>query len=122
MEARGAVRRGGLLCILALALGCRGGTETKGNSTTGQAAAEGRFINKAELGEKWPFTVESGYVDCPDGLSAIFRTGDTEYGLNGMATARGFADPEPIWMNDPSIPGAKIDIGPMIDLARQECK
>jgi hypothetical protein len=80
------------------------------------------LVTKADLGDKWPFTVDSGYVDCPDGLSAIFRTGNAEYGLNGMATSRGFAEPDPIWRDDPTIPGAKISIGPMIDLARQECK
>ena len=90
-------------------------------SNPGQAPS-GMLVTKADLGGKWPFTVDSGYVDCPDGLSAIFRTGNAEYGLNGMATSRGFAEPDPIWKDDPTIPGAKISIGPMIDLARQECK
>jgi hypothetical protein len=44
---------------------------------------KGRLVTKAELGDKWPFTVDSGYVDCPDGLSAIFRTGDAVYGSMG---------------------------------------
>jgi hypothetical protein len=83
---------------------------------------KGRFVTRQELGDKWPFTVDSGYVDCPDGISAIFRTGNTEYGLNGMATSRGFAEPDAIRKSDPSIPGAMISIGPMIDLARQQCK
>jgi hypothetical protein len=91
-------------------------------SDSSNQTPEGRLVTKAEFGDEWPFTVDSGYVDCPDGLSAVFRTGSAEFGLNGMATSRGFAEPDPIRKDDPIIPGAKISIGPMIDLARQECK
>ena len=110
------------LLAVALILMISGSCARGDSSNPSQLPTEGRLVTKAELGDKWPFTVDSGYVDCPDGLSAIFRTGNVEYGLNGMATSRGFAEPDPIWKDDPTIPGAKISIGSMIDLARQECK
>lgn len=92
------------------------------DSAKASESPQGRLVTKADLGDEWPFTVDSGYVDCPDGISAIFRTGNAEYGLNGMATSRGFAEPTPIRKVDPTIPGAMVSIGPMIELARQECK
>lgn len=108
-----------LTVVLALSLGI---SCARGDRSTSSQSSLGRLVTKAELGDKWPFTVDSGYVDCPDGVSAIFRTGSVEYGLNGMATSRGYAEPDPIRKADPTIPGAMISISPMIDLARQECK
>lgn len=111
------------LSLLTLALAVIIGTScARSDSSTSSQSPKGRLVTKAELGDSWPFTVDSGYVDCPDGVSAIFRTDDAVYGLNGMATSRGFAEPDPIRKDDPTIPGGMISIGPMIDLARQECK
>lgn len=78
----------------------------------------GKLVKKEDFGEKWPFTVESGYLDCVAG-SAVFRSGMTEYGLNGTATSRGYTSVDRIWRADPGIPGAKIYIGEMIALACQ---
>jgi len=111
------------LSLLTVVLALLTGTScAQSDSPSSSQPPKGRLVTKAELGDSWPFTVDSGYVDCPDGVSAIFRTGDAVYGLNGMATSRGFAEPDPIRKVHPTIPGGMISIGPMIDLARQECK
>jgi hypothetical protein len=108
-----------LTIVLAFLLGA---SCAQSDNASSDESARGRLVTKADLGDQWPFTVESGYVDCPDGVSAIFRTADAVYGLNGMATSRGFAEPDPIRKADPTIPSGMISIGPMIDLAQQECK
>jgi len=82
----------------------------------------GVAVSQAEYGAAWPFTVTSGYVDCVPPQSAVFRTGSSAYALNGMAKSRGFPDVRPIWRDNPSLPGTKINIGPMIDLALQQCR
>jgi hypothetical protein len=111
------------LSLLTITLFFATGTScTQSDSSNSRQVPKGRLVTKAELGDKWPFTVDSGYVECPDSVSAIFRTADAVYGLNGMATSRGYAEPDPIRLADPTIPGAMISIGPLIDLARQECK
>ena len=89
----------------------------------------GRLVTRAELGEHWPFTVESGYVDCVGTSEAVFRVGDVTYAINGTARSwadrRGYVDivDSPIWRDDPAHPGLglKVNIGGMIGLALQEC-
>lgn len=79
-------------------------------------------MTRAQFGDSWPFTVDSGYLDCVPPSCAVFRTGSTTYGLNGLAKSRDFQDVRPIWRDDPNAPGLKISIGPMIDLALKECQ
>jgi hypothetical protein len=94
-----------------------------------QSSPEGREVTKEEFGEDWPFTVERGFVDCTNlsgGLrEAVFRSGGMTYALNGTARSRakaqGYEDVMDIWRDDPNNPGLKIDIGPILDLALQEC-
>src|SRR5947209_14818060 len=86
------------------------------------ALPSGVPVSRAEYGDRWPFMVETGYVDCVPPSCAVFRTGTTTYGLNGLAMSHGFQDVRPIWRDDPSAPGLKVNIGPMIDLALGRCK
>lgn len=90
-------------------------------SGCGQSGSSGLEVSKGEFGESWPFAVESGVVDCVDGQAAIFKTGGRSYQLNGFARSRGYAPIDPIWRENPQIPGAKINIGMMIDLALDQC-
>ncbi len=76
----------------------------------------GTFVRDEDFGARWPFTVSQGYLDCIGG-SAVFRSQMTEYGLNGVATSRGYHSIDPIWRNNSEIPGTKINIGGMIQLA-----
>ena len=95
------------------------------------SSPEGREVTKEEFGEDWPFTVERGFVDCTNlsgGLrEAVFRSGGVTYALNGTARPRaeahGYEDvmESSVWRDDPNYPGLKIDIGPILALALQEC-
>lgn len=83
----------------------------------------------------WPVSVERGEVGCTD-LAAWFRTANGRtYGLNGFAsTERGYADLEPIWLEDgvanaawrentgtePTYP-TRLSIGDLLDRANGFC-
>ena len=97
------------------------------------------------LGERWPLTVKEGEVGCDflgtmnrlELKAAFFRYKGKKYALNGLAGSRKseylpiepiWASPEPIWVDNPNRPGEKINIappkkniGPLIDLALEEC-
>ena len=79
-----------------------------------------RRVTAAELGDRWPLTVREGEVDCI-GKAAVFRSGQKAYALNGAAKSRGYLPIEPIWKTDPTVPGLRINIGPLIDLALKQC-
>ncbi|WP_081194874.1 DUF2511 domain-containing protein [Halomonas sp. BC1] len=81
----------------------------------------GQQVSASEYGEKWPFTVQSGRLDCVQGRAAIFIVGDKKYQLNGFAQSKGYQSITPIWRNNPDIPGAKINIGEMTKLALEQC-
>ena len=56
-----------------------------------------RSISRSEYLEKWPFTVEDGLLKCEAQGIVTFVTNGVEYAVNGLATASGFADIDPIW-------------------------
>lgn len=85
------------------------------------SSSSGLEVSKEEFGEAWPFTIDSGVVDCVDGQAAIFKTGGRSYQLNGVARSRGYAPIDPIWRDDPEIPGAKVSVGNMIAIALKQC-
>lgn len=46
----------------------------------------GVMIDKAEYGDDWPYTVESGRLYCdPPGSNVVMESGGTVYALNGRA-------------------------------------
>jgi hypothetical protein len=53
-------------------------------------------INRKDYGEKWPFTVEKGDLVCR-GNAVFLLVNGTGYAVNGVASALGYADIEPIW-------------------------
>lgn len=87
----------------------------------GKALGAGLEVSKPEFGDAWPFTVESGVVDCVDGQAAIFKHGGKVYQLNGFARSRGYAPIDPIWRDNPDIPGAKVSISGMVRIALDRC-
>ena len=89
---------------------------------TSACSQSGVEVSKHKYGEKWPFIVEKGYVDCVAPFAAIFRVDGKTYQLNGAATNKGYAAIDPIWRDNPNISGVKVNIGPMIDLALKQCK
>jgi hypothetical protein len=87
----------------------------------GESGNSGLEVSKGEFRESWPFTVQSGILDCVDGQAAVFKTDGRVYQLNGSARSRGYAPIDPIWRENPEIPGTKVNISRMIDLALQQC-
>jgi hypothetical protein len=83
-------------------------------------AAGGTKLTASQFGAKWPLTVKQGFVRCEDG-SVIFNAGGTEYGVNGTAKDEGFEEIEAIWKKDPDIPGARLDISPVLDAGLEQC-
>jgi Protein of unknown function (DUF2511) len=85
--------------------------------------ASGIEISQAEFGDKWPFTVASGRLECVPPSKVIFHAGGTTYAVNGMASSdKRYREIRPIWKDNPEIPGTKINIGPIIDRGFALCK
>ncbi len=78
-------------------------------------------ISREEYGENWPFTVDSGRLECWRGPAAVFVADGTVYQLNGVAKQMGHAPIDPIWRDNPAIPGTKISLGPVIQRALKLC-
>jgi hypothetical protein len=81
----------------------------------------GVLATSMRWGEDWPLTVDRGIVDCVPPSAAVFRHGGVEYQLNGAAASRGYASIDPIWRDNPRIPGTKVSLGPLIQLALRQC-
>ena len=122
---------GGVLAVLLLTL-CDSPKKTSDRVSPPAASkrapvSRGVRVTRAEWGDDWPFTVDSGMVNCLDpkgnklGAAVFIYSGKT-YALNGYAQSRGYRNIRPIWRDNPDIPGTKINIGPMIDLALDQCR
>ena len=71
-----------------------------------------------------PLTVESGHVDCDHG-ALVFRYNGTTYALNMTARGQGHPGSEPIWKTAASAGDhrpLKVNLTPLIELAREQCK
>jgi hypothetical protein len=91
---------------------------------TGLVACSGDEISKEQLGEDWPLTVESGVLKCieDNGVPlATIEVNGVEYQLNGAAKSRGYEDIDIIWSNNPSIPGTRLSLSPLISKALELC-
>lgn len=94
--------------------------------TPATACAGTREVARADLGAEWPLTVGAGTLACRPFMSNLhiltFTANGKVWAVNGTALGQGYADIEPIWAPNPNIPEAKINIGPMIDLAKSLCE
>jgi len=70
-----------------------------------------------EYGDAWPLTVPGVRVELLSGCAAVVHTTTATYALNGVAIRQGYPRINPIWKDNPRIPGAKVNIGPLLDLA-----
>lgn len=80
------------------------------------------------MGYEWPLTVATGTLGCGFTASGqpavVFRPKGSQdwYAVNGTAKSVGsFKDLNPIWADDPAIPGAKTDIGLFIGVGLSQC-
>jgi Protein of unknown function (DUF2511) len=93
------------------------------SSTTG-GGSDSAEVSRAEFGNAWPLTVESGTVSCEPPSSVVF-TDDSgnRYAVNGTAmSATDYPDIDAIWAPNPEIDGTKIDISPILDTGLDLCE
>jgi hypothetical protein len=89
-------------------------------------------VSRSQFKGDWPLTVESGTLSCepfravPSLQLVTFSSKGTTYAVNGTARGqakkRGWLEIDPIWRKDPSAPGLKVNIGPLIDRGLALCK
>lgn len=85
------------------------------------------YVFKCQFGKKWPLTVPQGIVACRDKsgtgvqILTFFDPDGKEWALNGIASSSGYPKIDPIWRDDGSGLGLKVDIGPLIDRASKVC-
>jgi uncharacterized protein DUF2511 len=87
-------------------------------------AESGRLVTRQELGDHWPLTVDGGRVDCNQG-ALVFAHDGTIYALNEVALGKGYLEIDPIRKNEARALNhhpLKVDLRPLIDLARQQCR
>lgn len=90
--------------------------------SSGEEDADGMRVSADDYGDDWPLTVSSGTLDCQR-EAVTFTTQGTTYAVNGMAESHDLGvDIEPIWADNPEIPGTKKNIGPLIDDGLELCK
>jgi hypothetical protein len=97
------------------------------SSSTGEWP-KSQKISKEQFGDKWPLTVDAGTVVCVDGASVIFVADNrSKYAVNGTAKSKkrmqenGWLDIGEIWKKDPELPGASMDIRPILDAGVALC-
>lgn len=84
-------------------------------------------ITKQEYGSSWPFTVKEGVLICKhSGITigttemkeVLFMANGVTYAVNGYAKgSKKYPDVRKVWADDPSMPGLKKNIGPIIERA-----
>jgi hypothetical protein len=92
-------------------------------------AEAARRVTASELGDRWPFTVTDGEIDCIPGRdeldrrhdALVFRAGGTTYALNRAAERRGDPPINPIWRADPAKPQRRVNLAPLLYLAVEQC-
>lgn len=92
-------------------------------SCGGDLASNELRISRDDFGDDWPFTVDEGILACVGVSEVVFKAGGKTYAVNGMAVGTGkYAEVEEIWADNPSIPGTKKNIGPIIDRGLELCE
>ncbi len=83
-------------------------------------AAPPKLIDAESYGEAWPFTFEEAHLQCYPGKAVVVSDAETgrSYPLNGPATSKagqlGLEPLEQVWLDNPTIPGTKVNVGPVI--------
>jgi hypothetical protein len=83
-----------------------------------------QMVRKSELGDKWPFTVDSVIVHCEKGIYYLVTVpGGETYALNGTATStHQYKEIEAIWLHDAKLGGNwRIGIDPILLIADKNC-
>ena len=123
------------LAMMLVVLGAlTGGCESRKPIVSPSHAAT-LHIRKSDFGEKWPFTVSEGVLECVDD-AVIFHTHGGRYALNGLAFSKGYVKVDPIRRIDPLRSGlaeysgetgrvlreaASVSLGPVIMKGLELC-
>jgi hypothetical protein len=125
MEVKSARWLLGLVIVFVCAACTTSNTSTPSDESGGETTAQQGSIqiSASEVSDEWPLTVDSGTLSCEPPSSVTFTTPDgTTYAVNGTAQTLSVApDIDPIWKDDPDVPGAKINIGELIDRGLALC-
>jgi hypothetical protein len=120
---------GGLVaCLLSMKrfLGSR--SQAAGDEPPAPVSVARAVVRQGDFGEAWPFTVPEGVLSCVgEGkrTAVVFEAGGQRYAVNGTARGRDtaarlkLADLAAIWRDDPAIPGAKVNMGPILERAAE---
>lgn len=87
------------------------------------------LVTQAQYGDKWPFTVPEGKLEClPPGI-LTFRVNNQTYAVNNLASSRGYKDITPIWREIPQTAKiqsvsitTKVDMLPLINRGLELCQ
>lgn len=108
--------RKGLICLAAAGL------------FASAAQADQDLIDAESFGSPWPFTFEEAYVACHAGQAVTVMDANSGrmYPLNGTARHKasqlGLEPLEPVWRDNPDLPGTKVDVGPVIEKGLSLCQ
>jgi Protein of unknown function (DUF2511) len=79
-------------------------------------------VSRAQYGDAWPLTVESGVLRCEPGQAVVFRAPDgSDYGVNGPSLDDSYHHIEAIWAADPTGVSPKLSLGPLIQAGLALC-
>lgn len=86
-------------------------------------AHRGVFVQQADYGASWPFTVAAVYVACPELDTLIIQTPQASYALNETAKTKGrWQDLQEIWRADPNRPGENMPIDFLVERGVALCQ
>lgn len=93
------------------------------NAVTGSGGdSHSKSVDRSTYGTAWPLTVDSAKIGCENGQDEYVQVGSIRYSLNGTAKADGgYDNVDAIWADDPSSPGLKMSIAPLVADAQKLC-
>ena len=81
-----------------------------------------RAVSRASVGKSWPLKVDEGWLECVGSNAVVFHHAGIAYAVNGAANANSaFTSIAPIWADDPTAKGTKLDLGPLIGRGLARC-
>jgi hypothetical protein len=75
---------------------------------------------KEDIGDKWPLKPEKVRILVSREKAIFVIHKNKRYALNGTARALNGRDLEPIWLDNPDVPGAKMSLGPLFGLVESK--
>ena len=119
-----------IVMLIVAAIACGEGTDDGSirtdlnmNQVERSPSQSERAISRADFGQEWPFTVESGTLRCSgygDYGAVTFTTAGVTYAVNGTAMSTDAGIPlEPIWAFAPAL-SSDIDIVDRMSLSERQ--